>query len=113
MNLTDVANSKVWVYPNTPGPLLARFLGVPSEAEGDREEGESGQESSSTETLSRAPQPPYPTSLTRQPAPCRGSSSLLFSLLKPCLSRGLLDAPLKLHPGEISWHQGTVSLQWV
>lgn len=55
MNLTDVANSTVWVYPNTPGSLLAWFLGVPSEVEGDGEEGESGQESSSTETLYQGP----------------------------------------------------------
>lgn len=55
MNLSDVANFNVWVYPNTPGSLLSRFLGVPSEVEGDREEGESGQESSSTETLYQGP----------------------------------------------------------
>lgn len=51
MNLTDVASSNVWVYSNTPGSLLARFLGVPSDVEGDGEEGESGQGSSSTATL--------------------------------------------------------------
>lgn len=52
MNLTDVANSNVWVYL---GSLLAEFLGVPSDAEGDGEEGESGQESSSTVTLYQGP----------------------------------------------------------
>lgn len=49
MNLTDVANSNVWVYL---GSLLAGFLGVPSDVEGDGEEGESGQESSSSSRAS-------------------------------------------------------------
>lgn len=40
LNQTGLADSKVWVYPNHSGALLALFLGVLSRVEGDGEEGD-------------------------------------------------------------------------